>query len=42
MGIFRNRSERAKVGPRSGVDREYGEHRRAEIGLRSRLLEVPC
>ena len=41
MGTSKNRSERVNVGPRSAAVLEYGEHRGLEIGLRSRLLEVP-
>ena len=40
MGISKNRSERPKVGLRSGTVRLYGEHRKPEIGSRSRFLEM--
>ncbi len=40
MCTFKNRSERLNVGPRSAVVQMYDEHRRPEIGSRSRLLEV--
>gem|GEM_PF-4557856 len=41
IGSLSNRSEQAKVGLRSAAVLEYGEHRRPEIGLRSRLLRPP-
>lgn len=41
MGTSKNRSERAKVVPRSAAVRLYGEHHRHEIGARSRFVEVP-
>lgn len=41
MGTSKKRSEQPRLGLRSGTLRMYGEHRRAEIGSRSRLLEMP-
>jgi hypothetical protein len=41
MGISKNRSEQFKVASRSAAVRLYGEHRRREVELRNRFVEVP-